>query len=87
VSEVPKPEPEAVAHPYFAYILGSVVLFALVTSPLIDYLAGDWKGYGKAALKGVFMGLFFGLVMYPFERWLKRREARKKAAEKAKESP
>ncbi len=87
MSEDPKAEPEAVVHPYLAYVLGSVVLWALAFSPLIDWLAGNWGGFGKAALNGVFMGLFFGLLMYPFEQWLKRREMRKKAAMKAKEAP
>jgi len=66
-------DPKAAPVPFLAYLLGSVVLFGLVGGPLIDFLAGDWEGYGKSAMKGAAMGAFFGLCMWPFERWLARR--------------
>ena len=75
--EDPRAAPGPAAPSLPAYLLGSVLLFSLVGCPLIDFLAGDWEGYGKAALKGACLGLLFGLLMYPFDRWLERRKAGK----------
>jgi hypothetical protein len=69
----PEATPEV---PYLAYVLASVALWVVLV-PLSDWILGEFRSLGGSALKGVLMGVFWGLVMHPLERWLRRRAGKK----------
>jgi len=76
MAEQAKPADATPEVPYLAYVLGSVVLW-VVLLPLSQWVLGNFESLGKSALEGVLMGVFWGLLMHPFERWLRRRAGKK----------
>ena len=68
------------AVPLIAYVIGASLCWSVVM-PIADWIPGDLRSIGASVLKGAVVGAFWGMCMHAFERWLRRREAKKRPPE------